>query len=65
MGQTNIGNVLYEHIMACGLYHSYYGCVGQLKAKGVLVPTIKDIYEPILDSLKEEGIEAEIKTISV
>ena len=35
---------------------------GEVKAKGVLTPTTKEIYGPILKALKEEGIEARINS---
>ena len=33
---------------------------GELKTKGIVVPTSKDIYEPILEKLKGEGIMAKV-----
>jgi len=35
---------------------------GEVSAKGVLTPTAKEIYGPILRALKEEGIEAKISS---
>lgn len=31
---------------------------GEIKKKGIVIPTTKDIYLPILEKLKEEGIVA-------
>ena len=37
--------------------------LGELKTKGIVIPTTKDIYVPILEKLKEDGIEA--KTVQL
>ena len=35
---------------------------GEICKKGVVVPTTSDIYEPILEQLKKEGIQATVES---
>ncbi len=37
---------------------------GEIKKHGIVTPTSKDIYKPILRALKREGIEASVMNIS-
>ena len=37
-----------------------YALVGEIRKKGVVRPTTKDVYMPILERLKLEGIEATV-----
>jgi saccharopine dehydrogenase-like NADP-dependent oxidoreductase len=38
---------------------------GKISQKGVIVPTTRDIYEPILSALKEEGLEFNEERVSL
>ena len=40
----------------------YISCPGELTRKGVVTPTTDDIYIPVLEELKAEGIQATIRT---
>ena len=35
---------------------------GEICKKGIVVPTTSDIYEPILEQLKKEGIQATVES---
>ena len=37
--------------------------LGELKRTGVVIPTTEDIYVPILEKLKEDGIQAKNHSI--
>jgi saccharopine dehydrogenase (NADP+, L-glutamate forming) len=37
---------------------------GKIKARGVVIPTIKEIYEPVLDELETYGIKFEEQELS-
>ena len=38
--------------------------LGELRTKGIVIPTTKDLYVPILEKLKEDGIEAKTVQLS-